>query len=181
MRTFLLLLLATCIHACDSDEVEYFCPETDFSERHELDTMFFGTWKWHYSIKRCVFQSTLIAVDTIWPNEFVPEIGSAYPNRSVIIAEELRVITGVDTQRFCITEWLSNGQTHTSFTDVTGYVLYRRLFEPDNRDYLVFSNHSALMESNVCTISPSIYNIDFCPSTDWRYSSTTTDYYLKFY
>jgi hypothetical protein len=178
MKYLFPLFLLACIAACETDSDDY-CHETLFSDRHELDTMFFGTWEWHYSVKKCWFQSSLIAIDTIWPNEFIPEIGRAYPQRLISIGEELRVVTDVDTQLFCMTEWLSNGQTNSSYADVTGYVVYRKLFEPDNRDYFVLSYHSALMETNICNISPSMYSLDFCPSTDWDYASTTADYYMK--
>jgi|GEM_PF-2966192 len=83
--------------ACDINEVEDRCSETIFSERYEKDTMFFGTWRWYYSINTCDYQSTEIRRDTIWPNEFVPEIGTTYPNRLITISEDLRVITDLDT------------------------------------------------------------------------------------
>jgi hypothetical protein len=180
MRTFLLLLLATCIHACDSDEVEYFCPKTDFSERNSLkDTMFIGTWKWHFTVFTCDMalshgSSMEIVRDTVWANEYVSWLDSPYPERTIMISEDLSLLRDNDDKEYCITEWRS----YSNSVDRNGAIWFRQLNE-DQTLYMSLMNRK-YMGDTLITVHPLIYDHDVCPNVELGYYFPgVQDHYIK--
>jgi hypothetical protein len=182
MRTFLLLLLATCIHACDSDEVEYYCPETDFSERNSLkDTMFIGTWQWAYTVFTCNQAlshggSVEIVHDTVWPNEYMPSLGLTYPDRFVFIGSaDLAIQTDLNNESYCITEWDSYEYNNT--LDIR--VKYRKLNESTISE--MYFSHTVMFSNPIlCRVYPAMHSHDVCPSVyPGYYFPGVQDHYIK--
>lgn len=188
MRTFLLLLLATCIHACDSDEVEYYCPETDFSGRNSLyDTLFNGTWKWHYSVLTCEEagshgSSTEIIRDTIRPDEYVPWLNGPYPKQTFIVNEGdgLKLVVDDDTTEYCILKWYSHNMV-TSFGIRTSLGIDYRCLNSNALKYLSFVNNTWTgMGDSICSVEPAAHYHDICPSIyPGFFYPTMADYYIR--
>jgi hypothetical protein len=168
--------MALSLVACETDDVEYFCPETDFSERNSLkDTMFIGTWQWHFTVRTCTYMSSEIFRDTIYPNEYVPWIEAYYPRKTFIIGSDIVLVSNNDTQSFCITDWNSSANG----VDVFCQLQYRKLGEREASSYIDLFHRSGQMNPNMCRIEPDIHEGNACASTIWGYYSSTTDYFLK--
>ncbi len=180
MRACMCLLIAMSIIACESEEVEYFCPETDFSERNSLkDTMFIGTWQWHFTVFTCNQalshgSSVEIIRDTVWANEVVSWLDSPYPERTIIISEDLSVLRDNDNQEYCITEWRSSSNS----IDIFGGIWFRQLNE-DQTSYMSLKNR-IFMGDALITVRPLIHDHDVCPSVyPGYYYPGVQDYYIK--
>jgi hypothetical protein len=180
MRACIYLLMALSLVACETDDVEYFCPETDFSERNSLkDTMFIGTWQWAYTVFTCNQAishggSVEIIRDTVWANEYVSWLDSTYPERTIIISEDLSVLRDNDNQEYCITEWRSSSNS----IDISGGVWFRQLNE-DQTSYMSLTNR-IFMGDALITVRPLIHDHDVCPSVyPGYYYPGVQDHYIK--
>jgi hypothetical protein len=189
MRRLLYLFLPLLVLCgCGTSEIEEFCPETDYSGRNSpFDTLFIGTWQWHYSVLTCNEagshgSSTEIIRDTIWPDEHVPWLNGPYPKQTVIVNEGdgLKLVIDDDTAEYCILKWYSNSTVISSGIRTTCGIDYRGL-NSNKLKYLSFMNNTwAGMDDSICRVEPVVQYHDICPSEyPGFYYPSMTDYYIK--
>jgi hypothetical protein len=189
MRRLLYLFLPLLVlFGCETSEIEEFCPETDYSGRNSsYDTLFYGTWQWHYSVLTCNEagshgSSTEIIRDTIWPDEHVPWLNGPYPKQTIIVDEtdNLRLVVDSDTAKFCVVKWVSYGET-ISFGVRTYIGITYRLLNSNELHHIGLENNTwAGMGDSICRVEPVVQYHDICPSEyPGFYYPSMTDYYIK--
>jgi hypothetical protein len=113
MRTFLLLLLATCIHACACDEDED-CSEPSYVLRHDGDTVYTGRWEWKYTVVQCIVNDPPVVpyvydFDTIREGERRFWMIDGHP----VLQFDLSLNTYIDSEGrpSCLTRWATDSES----------------------------------------------------------------------
>jgi len=180
MRIILLLFIALCFAACETSTVDEGCAPTDFERRHEMDTLFFGTWKWHYTVLTCTSyeDSSDIHYDTIRQGEYVPWLQGTYPEKTIQIGDDLIRTDKFGTQHNCLTDWRAGMYQ----TGVYVEIYYTSVLFPGVKLYLSMTHHNEITDASICEVFPRISERDNCAMADVGPGySTTRDFYIKVY
>ena len=168
MRIILLLFIVLCFTACNEDEG---CAPTEFLQRHENDTIFYGTWKWHYTVRKCTdpeqgWSSTLY--DTIRQGEDSSLIGRIYAGRSFQIGDNLIRTDQYGTHHDCIVDWSSDMSSIS--------IHYTTAQWPDLNLYMSMYHDSEIPDSIICEVLPPVFEINNCEE---GHGFSVRDFYIK--
>ncbi len=177
MRIIFLLLIALSFSACE-DEIDEGCPEINYRHRLERDTIFYGTWKWSYSVCDCsstVYPDSIYR-DTLRPNVYSSWIGGTYPDMTVQLSEGTIMLNLGDTVEGCVVEWFAWEATEgrTSLD-----IYFTSAYWPEARINISFYHYPITTEPSICSIRTRIVDDDICGILGFNTSSGTKDFYIK--